>query len=112
MLIYREKPNVAITFEKGAYTATDTFDLNQNGFKVAFGAIDYLTGEVLKDPQRVEWVVTLDEYKNLQIINSKKVSYHYCTEEDYNSFFEVVPQDAAFAKQLKESNALYCFDSG
>ena len=43
-VIFREKPDVAITIENGVYGASDTLDLNKDGFKIAFGAIDYKTG--------------------------------------------------------------------
>jgi hypothetical protein len=34
---------------------------------MAFGAVDYKTHEGYLDLSRIEWVVTLDEYKNLKV---------------------------------------------
>jgi hypothetical protein len=58
---YRQKPEVSSTVVAGAYGARDTVDLHESGYKLAFGAIDFLTGEALQDDSRVRWHVKMLE---------------------------------------------------
>jgi hypothetical protein len=56
---------VLTTIESGAFTASDVLDLKQVGFKVAFGAVDYKTNQILQNHTKIEWFVYIDEIKDL-----------------------------------------------
>ena len=69
---------------KNKYTSADSLDLDELGFKIAFTAVDYYSLDVLNDPSMVEWVVVLQSYKNLQVVEETPIKYHICTEHDWN----------------------------
>jgi len=39
--------------------------------------------ETLVDEKRIEWKVTLDEYKDLQLVNQQRLNAHVCSDVDY-----------------------------
>ena len=41
------------------FSASDVLNLNEIGFKIAFGVADFRTGEVLDDPDWVRWEVIM-----------------------------------------------------
>ena len=67
---------------------------------MAFGAVDYKTHEGYLDLSRIEWVVTLDEYKNLKVQNTRHLKFHVCTSEDFDEYYPIVDQDSAFLEDL------------
>jgi hypothetical protein len=88
MLIHQEEPRVAVNFEKGFYSDGEAITLNaDSGIKISLGAVDYKKSEtVYNDEARVNWVINLTEYKNMQILNTEEVKFHTCTREDINDF--------------------------
>lgn len=83
----RQNPIINITEEENAFDASDVIDLNEIGFKMAFGVGDFLTGESLDDPDHVNWEVKLiTGLKQIQL-NSTQIPYHKCTNDDYDSFY-------------------------
>jgi hypothetical protein len=88
----------------------DEVSFNDIGFRFAFGAVNYNGLEAIDDESRIEWKVTLDTYKNLQLIDSQILDVHICKEEDYQQFFPVVDANKDFLARLKEQNALFCLE--
>jgi hypothetical protein len=84
--------------------------LTDLGFQIAFAVVDYKTRLNLAESDRVEWQVSLDEIKDLQVVNSTPVSVHICDETDYMSFYDTIPADRKIIEKLKQSGALYCMD--
>jgi hypothetical protein len=55
MLITREDPNVWSFNRLDHYKSSDLLQLNQIGFKMAFGVYDYKNNKHLNDPSMHEW---------------------------------------------------------
>ena len=50
--------------------------------------MDFKTKEVLDDPSYVQWNVYMHEATDFERDTPKKMlSYHKCTDEDYDSFY-------------------------
>lgn len=69
-LLTHDQLIVAISSEKSAFSSRDEIEMTSNGIKIAFGVIDYWTAEVYQDETIIEWLVTLEMYKNLQVLSS------------------------------------------
>lgn len=78
------------------------------GFKLAFGVMDYTDRTKRYDPTQIRWRVTLDTYKDLQIIETKYLDVELCTEQDFTEFYPVVSQSANFLKEIRAKDVLYC----
>jgi hypothetical protein len=50
-----------------SYSASDEVNLNEIGFKLAFGVIEFYTGKPLNDPDYVEWVVSREVRQDLKL---------------------------------------------
>ena len=89
-LVYRLRPEMSVELQYDVFTQNDLFDLNDAGFKLAFGVMNYDSREVLSDDSRVQWNVFLEERKNLAIVRQIPLEVRVCTDEDYAEFFPVV----------------------
>ena len=79
-----------------AFGASDETDLKQSGYKIAFGMIDYLNGEVHQDEMKVQWQVKMNEKVSLNTVKSVDLDFHICTQADFEEFYPVAPEDAQF----------------
>jgi hypothetical protein len=57
--MYKQDPTISTNEILSAYTAEEYIDLNEKGFKFAFGLMDSKTKKILDDYSRIEWEVTL-----------------------------------------------------
>ena len=62
--------------------------MKSRNFKFAFTVEDYLTNEMKNDPSYVKYLVSLSSYKSGQNYE-KKIPFHKCTDDDYDSFYEI-----------------------
>ena len=67
-LYYRLQPMITEENRQGFYSAKDEIDLNEAGFKIAFGVLNYDTNARLDDPDFVRFQVFMEERKNLAIV--------------------------------------------
>ena len=58
--------------------------------------------ETLVDEKRIEWKVTLDEYKDLQLVNQQRLNAHVCDDHDYKEFFPIVKANVDLLARLKK----------
>jgi hypothetical protein len=49
------------------------------GFKIAFGVMSLYSETTLEDQDFVSWEVSLDVWKNLQMVERVPLRYHKCT---------------------------------
>jgi hypothetical protein len=92
-LLYRLHPDVATILETSAYTSQDMLDMDELGFKLAFGAMDYTDRSILNDQSRLHWHVTLDHYKSQEIVEQKILNVHVCSEQDFDEFYPIVERN-------------------
>lgn len=81
---------MSIEIQTDVFSEQDTFDLNQVGFKLAVGVMDYDKRVPLDDTSRIRWNIFLEERKNLGIVKQTPLKIRICTEEDYKEFYPVV----------------------
>jgi hypothetical protein len=67
-LIQRRNPIITASTIENNYGINDVMDLNKAGFKMAFGVIDYDTGDVLRDLNYIEWKVFAEVRKDLKLV--------------------------------------------
>jgi hypothetical protein len=56
--MHRQDPTIATHVIHSAYSAEEYIDLNEKGFKFAFGLMDSKSKKRLDDYSRIEWEVT------------------------------------------------------
>lgn len=110
VLFARIGPTVTSELALNTYTAQESINLEDAGFKIAFGVMDYSNRTVLQNENRVEWNVYLEERSNLEVVSTVPVATHKCTPGELDSFYEVTADNKAFLKELKDKEALYCLD--
>ena len=110
VLIYRQEPTIVTNEVLSAYTADELLNLNENGFKLAFGVMDYKTGLDLGDPLKTQWELSLKVRHELKTVEKIKLKFGTSTDEDYADFFPIVDRNAAFLETLKENKVLNCID--
>jgi len=71
--------------------------MNAEGFKIAFGVMDYDVSAKAMDPNFVRYQVFLEERKNLQIVRQTPLTYHTCTQADYDTFYPISQNNIVFA---------------
>jgi len=72
--------------------------------------MDYDVSAKAMNPDFVRYQVFLEERKNLQIVRQTPLTYHTCTQDDYDSFFPISPDNIVFATQLLKDEILFCLD--
>lgn len=111
-LIYRQQPTITVETAQNFFTNKDEVSLNDDGFKIAFGVMDYTENKRLSDPDFVRFQVFLEVRKDLKVVDNIPLAYHTCTQADYDSFYTISVNNIDFAKQLLEHEILYCLDEG
>ena len=74
---------------RDAFSADEGVNLNEAGFKIAFGVFDYDTKQILNDPEFVQFDFYLETRKNLDVIQKVPLRSHKCTQQDFNEFNEI-----------------------
>ena len=65
-----------------AFSASDTLDLREVGFMIAFGVADFWTGESLHDSKYVQWNVQIQTGLNQKWGDKTPLTYHRCSQTD------------------------------
>ncbi len=55
ILFTKSNPQININVDKNHYHADELLDLNELGFKIAFGLYDYWTYKDIDDPNYIRW---------------------------------------------------------
>ena len=88
-LLYRKGPTITPELSKNFYSSKDEINLDEVGFKLAFGVMDYSDRSIANNDSFVEWNIYLETRLNLKVIDTVKVPYHRCTPDDYDSFYTI-----------------------
>ena len=104
----------AINFEtrQDYFSSESKVDLDQDGFKIAFGVMDYLTKQPFRDSNYVRFNVFLETRKNLEIMSQIELGYHVCNDHDFSSFYKFDDKDVAMKDELLTNQVMYCLDDG
>ena len=87
-------------------------NLKKRNFKMALSIEDYNAPRRQKnDPRYVKWLFMM-HYKINGVSDQRKLSYHKCTDEEYNQFYPVQRESEAILKEIREDpeRGLYCID--
>jgi hypothetical protein len=68
-LIYRKQATITVETQKDHFSNKDLIDLDEAGFKIAFGVMDYDNGTRIDNTDFVKWNVYLEERKDLFRVN-------------------------------------------
>jgi hypothetical protein len=101
-LVNRKNPIITQSKVLNNYDESDVINLNEVGFKMAFGVIDYDTGEVLSDSDYIEWRIYAEYRKDLLLADETFLAFHKCTEEDFKEFYPVTSASGAYLQILKD----------
>lgn len=108
---YKDNPNITPELVMNYFNARDFVDLDSLGFQLAFGVMDYENRSILDSAEYVEWHVYLETRKNLEVIDTQKLSLHRCDENDRKRFYAVSSDNANFLDELFAKQILYCIDT-
>ena len=86
-------------------------NLNERNFRVAFTVESYLSPESKNDPKYVKYLVNLHGRRN-GVAYRRVLSYHKCTNEEYDEFYPVKPTQAHKLKDIWEDpeRGMFCID--
>lgn len=101
---------VNLTEINNKFNAQDVLHLNDIGFKIAFGVSDFLTNEILDDPNHVEWQVKLITGLNQKQLSFEFIPFHKCSKADYDSFYPPAIDSENMFKIAKNELDLFCLD--
>lgn len=68
ILMFKEDPVVNTFVNDSAISDDETLNLQENGFKLAFGVMDYKEMIPLQNNSHVYWNVYLEERQNFKVI--------------------------------------------
>jgi UDP-galactopyranose mutase len=88
VFIHRQDPTIVTNEITSAFPVDDILNLNELGFKLAFGLMDNISKENMADYSRIQWEVNLKTRKD-QIVENIPLRFKTCTEEDYAVFYPV-----------------------
>lgn len=109
-LVTRANPTVNELEIQRYFNDDDTLDLNEIGFKIAFGISDYHTSRNLVDPDYLQFKVSMKEKSN-GIRTFEELKVHKCTDHDFDQFYK--PDFGQFLfDSLRNSSLMYCIDEG
>jgi hypothetical protein len=110
VLIHRENPSIVTNEVQSAYSVDEFINLNEKGFKLAFGVYSHSTLKSLDDYSRIQWEVTIKTKKDQKTVEETHLEFSTCSDEDYADFFPVVQRNSHFLDYLKKENILKCID--
>ena len=84
----RYNPDISFVTVEYAFTPKDRFNMKSRNFKFAFTVEDYLNPGMKNDPNYVKYLVSLASYQSGNF-HDKKIPFHKCTDDDYDSFYEI-----------------------
>ena len=85
-------------------------NFNKIGFKVAFFVQGYMDNLPKDDPNFVRWVIQLNECDACDNPTPIDLTFHKCTDEDYDSFYPPEPSYVAQMALAKKNKYFYCID--
>lgn len=89
VLTSRKNPNINKYEILDFYENTDSVDLQEVGFKFAFTAENYMTGEMRDDPRYVKWIIRIFGKEEGTPPYERVLDYHKCTDDEYKQFYPV-----------------------
>ena len=98
---YRMGTDVAIQIQADYFTAEETIDLKDLGLKFAVALVDYKDASKVFDPERIELVAYIDEYKNNEAVQRTYLNTKTCDDKDYESFYEINGNEANYLYELR-----------
>ena len=107
---FRSNPNVNVSSQMNYFDRSYEVDYKDIGFKLAFSVNDFATGVALDDPNFVRWTVSISTWLNQKRIDNVYLSFHKCTDDDYNSFYPPSAQSVEGIKYAKSTLDMYCID--
>jgi len=93
--------DVAIQIQADYFTAEETIDLKDLGLKFAVALVDYKDASKVFDPERIELVAYIDEYKNNEAVQRTYLNTKTCDDKDYESFYEINGNEANYLYELR-----------
>lgn len=109
-LYNRQDPLVSVKVEHAKYSSYHRLSFAEVGFNFAIGVVNYDSLAALIDESRVEWKISLDTYKDLQIVNKQIIDVHVCRQDDFDKFYPVVQENNDFLQLLRKQDALFCLN--
>lgn len=73
--------------------------------------VDYKDASKVFDPERVELVAYIDEYLNNQRIQRRFLKTKTCEERDFEDFYPISGNEAAYLYELRANRVLQCIDA-
>ena len=94
----RHNPRIVMYQEKDAFQSEDEFNpADSDGFMIAVGFIDFLSGVPRNDPRFVKWINFHQTYEAGKFVAKSAYNLHPCTEEDFKKFY---PPEERAVKQV------------
>ncbi len=94
-MIVHNNPLITIADIQNYYDSSMKLNFKDIGFKVAFFVQGYMDNEPKDDPNYIQWVIQLNSCDACDSPTPINLTYHKCTDEDYDSFYPPEPSYVA-----------------
>ena len=110
-LLRRTNPDVSAVLFREEFSDKEIFDINAEGFRLAFTVENYNTNENKVDPRYLKWFVQ-HTYVIDGVSTAREIPYHKCTAEDMAQFHPGSEQSADLLQRLvtDPKRGGYCID--
>ena len=108
----RRNPTVNDSKIDGYFPSSETVNLNEIGWRMAFSIENMETRKQIRDPRYVKWIVRLYK-KHPEGLTEQHLPFHRCTTEDLAQFYPLARSAKDEFKSLTEDahRGLFCLDS-
>jgi len=100
----RMRPQISSYTQFLERNETDTINLSENNFRVAFAVETYVDGSrtlASNDTNLVEWAPFFEETtENFQEYKHTPIDFHKCTTDDYKQFYKITNADKHLLENL------------
>ena len=110
-MVNGDNPIISDLMLPSHYGPEDKLNLNEINFRLAFSIEGFVIRERKDDPRYVKWFVRLYGKKNETRFETH-IPFHTCTDEDYDSFYPIIPRQVASLERIRASkkSKMVCID--
>lgn len=92
------------------FASSTIINTKEIGFKFAWGVETTYGNIPMQDPNQITWVAELSRNGDDSVVNSTQLTFHLCTDDDYDSFYKPADDYLSAFSRLQNSKTLYCID--
>ena len=107
----RQSPHMSSYLQDIKQEESVSFFDEENKFKIAVTVEDFNRKEIKNDPKYTKWLFRLFT-KDDGVVSYRDLSFHMCTEEDYEQFYPIQDNQVGLLREIKTdpNRGFMCLD--